>query len=548
MKKVLYVYGGWEGHPTETGGKLLTTFLKADGRFELEMTSDLDAFASLPEGKYDAVVVYTTGFVNDLTPAREKGLLNFVRGGGGFVGIHSAADSFRGSRAYIDMLNGEFLIHPENQEFEVSIVKKDHYLTVRMPDFSIYDEMYHLQNFDPTKCSVLAQTQWRGQQMPMVYTRDYGKGRVVYLVMGHTIQAWRHPEFQKLLIRGIAYSTGAKLPTRTIRCGLLGYGGMFGMGKMHASWINDTPGMNTVAMCDIDPVRLQVARQELPDLKGYFADLEDMLVIPDLELVVNILPHNAHALTTLKCLEAGKHVVLEKPFCLSVEEANAMIDKAQEKGLMLSVFHNRRWDGDYLTIRDIIDRGLIGEIFHIEFAQASYGHPGFWWRSDKAISGGVMHDWGAHFIDWILNLVPARIVQVMGDFQKRVWNSVTNEDHGQVYLRFENGVTADYMISSIAAISRPKWLILGTKGAIQADWEEITVVSFASGIRLESKVKVTLPLYAGTPYYRNVADHLLMGEELLVKPEQARRVIGVIEAAQRSAQSGQSVAPATGCE
>jgi len=204
------------------------------------------------------------------------------------------------------------------------------------------------------------------------------------------------------------------------------------------------------------------------------------------------------------------------------------------------------WAAD--TVRDIIDRGLIGEIFHIEFAQASYGHPGFWWRSDKAISGGVMHDWGAHFIDWILNLVPARIVQVMGDFQKRVWNSVTNEDHGQVYLRFENGVTADYMISSIAAISRPKWLILGTKGAIQADWEEITVVSFASGIRLESKVKVTLPLYAGTPYYRNVADHLLMGEELLVKPEQARRVIGVIEAAQRSAQSGQSVAPATGCE
>ena len=127
--------------------------------------------------------------------------------------------------------------------------------------------------------------------------------------------------------------------------------------------------------------------------------------------------------------------------------------------------HNRRWDGDYLTIRDLIGRGLIGDIFHIECGQGNFSHPGFWWRSDRAISGGVMHDWGAHFLDWILNLVPSKITQVTGDFQKRVWNAVTNEDHGQAYIRFENGVTADYWISSIAAISRPKWLILGTKGS-----------------------------------------------------------------------------------
>jgi predicted dehydrogenase len=226
-----------------------------------------------------------------------------------------------------------------------------------------------------------------------------------------------------------------------------------------------------------------------------------------------------------------------------------MIDAARSRGLMLSLFHNRRWDGDYLTIRDIIDRGLIGDIFHIEAGQGSYSHPGFWWRSDKAISGGVMHDWGAHFLDWILNLVPSKVAQVTGDFQKRVWNAVSNEDHGQAYIRFENGVTADYWISSIAAISRPKWLILGTKGALTADWkDEIRVVSYASGIRQDSTVKVTLPGYGSTQYYRNVADHLLLGEELLVQPEQARRVISVIDAAQRSSELGCSVAPAPGCE
>ncbi|HEY3341927.1 MAG TPA: ThuA domain-containing protein, partial [Anaerolineae bacterium] len=164
MKKILYVYGGPDFHPTGPGGKILSTLLQSDGRFELDMTTDLDTFARLPEGQYAAVVVYTTGFHDDLTPERERGLLTFVRNGGGFVGIHSATDSFRGSHAYIEMLNGEFLTHPEHHEFKVSITSNQHYLTVRMPDFSVYDEMYHLQNFDPDKCTVLAQTQWQGTQ------------------------------------------------------------------------------------------------------------------------------------------------------------------------------------------------------------------------------------------------------------------------------------------------------------------------------------------------------------------------------------------------
>ncbi|NLF01094.1 MAG: Gfo/Idh/MocA family oxidoreductase [Anaerolineales bacterium] len=376
-----------------------------------------------------------------------------------------------------------------------------------------------------------------------------GQGRVAYLANGHSLDVWRHPEFRSLLIRAIAWSSGAELPAHPIRCGLLGYGPAFNMGRGHAGWINATPGLQTVAMCDAQPARVEAAKEELPGLAGYFTDLDQMLAMNDLDLVVNILPHNLHAPMTLRCLEAGKHVVLEKPFCIGVDEADAMIAKACEKGLMLSLFHNRRWDGDYLTIRDVVSRGLIGEVFHIECGQGGYGHPGFWWRSDKAISGGVMHDWGAHFIDWILNLAGGKITQVMGDFQKRMWHSVTNEDHGQVVIRFDNGVVADYWTSTISALGRPKWLILGTKGAIQANWgDEITLVSYASGVRHEGKVPVKLPSYGSTQYYRNVADHLLMGEQLLVTAEQARRVILVIDAAQRSSALGTSVSLADGYE
>ena len=548
MQKILYVFGGPEFHPTEASGKMLKEILASDGRYELEMTPDLDALAALPGGAYAAVVVYTTGFDNELTPAREKGLLDFVSGGGGFVGIHSATSSFHGSRAYFDMIGAEFLTHPEQHEFKIEIVKKDHYLTTRMPDFSLYDEMYHLQGYDPARVTLLAQTMWQGKTVPMAYTRDYGKGRVVYLANGHTAQTWKHPEFRKLLLRAVTWSVGADIPAKTVRCGLLGYGPAFNMGKGHAGWINATPGMQTIAVCDASPARVEAARSELPDLQGYFTSLDEMLAMPDLDLVVNILPHNLHAPMTMRCLQAGKHVVQEKPFCITVAEANEMITLAHSKGLMLSLFHNRRWDGDYLTIRSLIDKGLIGEVFHIECGQAGYGHPGFWWRSDKTVSGGVMHDWGAHFIDWMLNLVPAKITQVTGNFQKRVWNSVTNEDFGQVYIRFANGCTADYITSNISASSRPQWRINGTLGSIERNWGDLTLVSYANGFRQESVIKVTLPGYGSTEYYRNVADHLLFGEELIVKPEQARRVIGVIEAGQISSQKGVSVPPPEGCE
>ncbi len=550
MKKILYVYGGPVFHPTEWAGKQLTELLKADGRFELEMTSDLDAFTKLPDGQYAAVVVYTTGFVNDLTPAREKGLLEFVKKGGGFVGIHSAADSFRGSRAYVEMLGGEFDTHPHQHEFPVNIIDKSHYLTVRMPDsYTALEEMYHLKSYDPSKVTVLAQTQWQGQQKPMVYVKDYGQGRVVYLAPGHTVQAWNHPEFRKLLVRSVAWSTGAALTDKTIRCGLLGYGPSFGMGKGHAEWIASAAGMQVVAMCDANPARVEAAKQELPGLKGYFTRVEDMLAMKDLDLVVVILPHNLHAQATMQCLNAGKHVVLEKPFCITVEEANAMIELARKKKRMLSLFHNRRWDGDYLTIKDLIGRGLIGEVFHIECGTMNYGHPRFWWRSDKKVSGGIMYDWGAHFLDWMLNLVPnAKMTQITGNFQKRVWHSVTNEDHGQAWIRFDNGITADFMVSSMAANSRPKWRILGTAGAIESDWKTIKITSHVAGVRQESSIEVTLPGYGCTEYYRTVADHLLMGEELVVKPEQARRVIAVIETAEKSSGEGRSLPVPEGCE
>ncbi|MBN1444715.1 MAG: ThuA domain-containing protein [Candidatus Omnitrophica bacterium] len=541
MKKILYFYGGPEFHPTEWAGNKMSEIFHAHGRFTVDMTFDLDALASLPDSGYDAAVLYMTGFKDSLIAKREKGLLKFVKNGGGFIGIHSAADTFRDSRAYVEMLNGEFLFHPAHHEFKLSVVDKSHYITARMPDFSIYDEMYHLQNHDDSKSKLLFKTMWQGKEIPMVYARDYGKGRVAYISPGHMKETWNNPEFQKILVRSAAYCTGVKLPDKAINCGILGYGPAYNMGRHHSRWIDSVAGLKTIAVCDASPSRIEAARTELPQLKAYFTSLADMLKMKELDLVVDILPHNLHAKTALQCINAGKHVVVEKPFCLTVKEADEMIEAARHAGVMLSVFHNRRWDADYLTIRDIIDRGLIGQVFHIECASENYSHPGFAWRSDKKISGGVMYDWGAHFIDWVLNLADSKVISITGELKKLAWHSATNEDYGQVYIKFENGITADYVSSSISAMPRPQWRILGTKGALATANNEIRLVSFSSGIRHEGTVKIADRGVSWASYYRNIADHLLMGEELLVKPEQARRVIAVLEECEKDASSGKKL-------
>jgi len=549
MKKVLYLHGGASFHCSDYGAKILAGMLAEDGRYELEVTEDLDVLAKLPEGNWDAVVIYTTGYRDELTPAREQGLISFVRNGGGLVGIHSAADSFRGSQAYLDLLGCEFETHPPQIKVPVQISQAPHYITTRVPDFEVEDELYLLRGVDEAREEVLATTTYLGRPVPLLYVHPYGEGRVSYLALGHTHETWRHPVFQKLLLRSIAWSCAEPEVATEVRCGILGYGGAFNMGRGHAGWIDEQPGMRTVAMCDRDPARVEVAKEELPHLEGYYTEVDDLLAHEGLDLVVVILPHNLHATFALRCLEASKHVILEKPMCITVDEANSLVGAARERGLMLSVFHNRRWDGDYLTIREIIARGIIGDVFHIEAGIGGYSHPGFWWRSNKAISGGVLYDWGAHFVDWLLNLVPSPVAQVMGDLQKRVWYAVDNADHGEIYIRWENGVTASFVTSSIAASLRPKWRILGTKGAIEAAWNgPLKVISLANGVRHEGTVEVTLPGYGVAPYYRNIADHLLFGEALQVTGESARRVIAVIQAAEESAKLGRSVPVAPGCE
>ncbi len=331
------------------------------------------------------------------------------------------------------------------------------------------------------------------------------------------------------------------MESTTIRTAVVGYGGAFNMGRQHANEMR-AAGMDFVAACDLDPARMDQAKADFPEIRTY-TEIEGLLADDGVDLVTIILPHNLHAPVAVQALDAGKHVVTEKPMCTSVAEADAMVDAANRAGRMLSVYHNRRWDGDFTLIKGLIDDGTIGEVFHIEAAMGGLSDPGAWWRSDKSISGGALLDWGAHIIDWAQAMIPEPIAGVDGYFHKRRWHERSNEDHTEAIVRFKSGKTLQVEISSLAAVGKPRWRILGTHGAIVlSGWDTLEVTIDHKGHLAKFSPKI--PPSEGHRFYENVFAHLTSGEELVVKPEQARRTIAICEAAERSSETQKTVVPA----
>lgn len=536
-KNVLMLIGGLY-HPFEQAAAITKAFLEETGRYKVKITEDRKVLGG-GLAKYDGVLIYTCG--GEPSGDQEDGLVEFVRRGGALVAVHSANAVSGKLEKYVALIGSQFERHPrEHRPVRVRLLDPEHQATTRLGDFDIVEELYFLKNV-AADVNVLATTGWLGEPIPLMYTRTEGRGRVFYTALGHGEAQFRHAKFQKSLLHGLDWACKVRPRRGPIRCAMLGYGGAFNMGRTHSNFVNDTPGLKAVGACDIDPERLEQAEKDFPYFKT-FGSLDEMLEDKAIDLVVNILPHNLHAPTAIQCLRAGKHVVLEKPFCITLREADAMIREANRAGVMLTAFHNRRWDGDYMTIKRIVQEGRIGEVFEIGCGAGGYRRPGEWWRSDKEISGGNMYDWGAHFVDWVLGLIPQKVASVTGFFHKKVWMHVTNEDHTRAIVRFTNGATADICLSSIAAAGRPTWRILGTRGAILDDRSVengCKVITYENGSLVTSEVKWAETRWC--EYYWNVADHLLCGDPLAVTPQQARRVIGVIECAERSSESAQAV-------
>jgi len=200
--RTLLLVGG-EIHDFRGVGKELERILREDGSFQVEkVEEDLSVLQNL-QG-YDVVVFYYT--VGEITDPQRDGLSNFIKEGGGFVGIHSAADSFRDDPAYRAMIGGHFVTHPRFRTYQVSIVDTDHPITRGLEEFMVEDEQYIL-SYD-RRVNVLCTALYKGKAMPVAWTKDWGKGRIFYLALGHNPQACRNETFALLLRRGTAWAAG----------------------------------------------------------------------------------------------------------------------------------------------------------------------------------------------------------------------------------------------------------------------------------------------------------------------------------------------------
>lgn len=339
-----------------------------------------------------------------------------------------------------------------------------------------------------------------------------------------------------------------------IRVGLVGYG--FAGRGFHAYLINRVPDLRLVAVATRAAERRARAQQDYG--VATFATLDDLLERGGIDLVVLATPHNTHAPLAIQAMDAGKHVIVDKVMCLNTSEADAMIAASERNGVLLSVFQNRRWDWDYLTVKKVLEDGLIGEPYLFETAVLRYRAPRGW-RGNAEAGGGLLYDWGAHLIDHALQLVPGPVTSVTGDLQYRGWGAEIGS-YGRVILRFASGVLYTIELSNLARYDRPRWLILGERGSLVKhglDPQEPAMLrgeieaaaedpAHRARIRteingLEGEMVIETLRSDWTNYYRNVADTLEGRAALAVRPEEVRRAIAIFDAAMLSATSGETV-------
>ena len=216
--KVLLVTGFDVGsHTWEESTKLIQAILEKSGRFDVTVSQDKEIFATKSLGSFKAVVLcYGFWKEKDPTDKAKAGLLTYAKGGGNVVALHFASSSFQEWDEYHKLLGRWWKKgtggHGPYGEFTVNIKSADHPITKGIKDFKTEDELYaKLNGKEEIQVLATAFSDWSGKVEPLVYTKSYGKGRVVHNVLGHGLDSKQNPSYQKLLVRCVEWAATGKV-------------------------------------------------------------------------------------------------------------------------------------------------------------------------------------------------------------------------------------------------------------------------------------------------------------------------------------------------
>lgn len=343
---------------------------------------------------------------------------------------------------------------------------------------------------------------------------------------------------------------------------IIGYGGM---GRWHFLGICKTERIKLSGVYDINPERMKVAREE--GVERLYDSLDQVLSDPSVDFIVCATPNNFHKDISIAALRAGKAVVCEKPVTMTSEELLEIMTVQKETGGFFTIHQNRRADTDYLLIKKTAESGCLGNVFSIESrVNGSRGIPEGW-RQYAVAGGGMMLDWGVHLIDQLVQMYSdEKVVSVYCNMYNVAYKEC--DDGFKMIMKFSSGRLAMIEVGTSHYAHTPRWVVFGDRGAITIDdwdcsgsiitakrdttFEEDIVYTKAGPTRtMAPRHKDTVTETVLNPddykpsdydiFYRNLADVFDGTAEPRVKPEEALRVMRIMEAAFRSHETGEAV-------
>jgi len=339
-----------------------------------------------------------------------------------------------------------------------------------------------------------------------------------------------------------------------LRVGLIGYG--FASKTFHAPLIAGTPDVELAAISSSDASKVHA---DWPAVK-VVADPQALLDDPTLQLIVIPTPNDTHFPLAKAALNAGKHVVVDKPFTVTLSQARELDALAKAKGLLLSVFHNRRWDSDFLTLKSLLEAGSLGEVRYFEshfdrFRLEVRNR----WREMKGAGSGIWYDLGPHLLDQALQLFGPPVAIHVDLAEMRPGAQTTDYFHATLTYPQRRVVLH---ASMLVAAESARYTVHGTRGSYvkygldpqedrlksgdfppQADWGydmRDGTLTLVDGDSLTETTQLTQP--GNYPaYYAGIRDAIAGRGNNPVTAEEAIQVMELIELGLQSAEKRQTM-------
>jgi len=331
-----------------------------------------------------------------------------------------------------------------------------------------------------------------------------------------------------------------------------------GVGKAHAKAAQSSKNGKLIAVCDLIEEKLQKAKEDYGDIFTY-TDFDEMLKNPDIEIVSVCLPSGMHAEFTVNALEAGKHVLVEKPVDITVEAAQKIEEARKRTGLKVGVIHQNRFNACMFPLKEAIDSGKIGDIFLGTFAvkwyrTQEYYDNGGWRGTWDMDGGGSLMNQAIHTVDlmqWLMGDVES-VNSHMGIFNHKI----ETEDMTASLIKFKSGASATFVSTTCAypGISTDVQ-VYGTKGSVEINEDKLKLWAFIDEDEEESKKMLekygagngsltsldpTLVVGHATQVH-DIIDCVLFDREPLIVPSDAVKSVAIANAIYESARTGKTV-------